>query len=167
MLSTHFDIPKLKVSLRSEYLYDLKAESGKYSYAEIISVASYPGHVPTFTALVEDKFLFHYLPVNSFANKACPPMSLEQACYFNCPSNQLGVSVIGGLGECQVFDKNKDFIEGGKYLMTFDWYNENDLCHLVLLDTGHYVLVPSHKIIFGDSDVQLPNFKKLHATWKV
>lgn len=175
MPSIHFDIPKQKVIVRTQYLYDMDPAKNGFTEAELISISSYPGHAPTFTALVEGKFLFHYLPINAFFQSTPStynsgpkkPLSLAESCYFNCPDTEVAVSVIGGLHKCLVFDKNKDFVEAGMYLMTFDWHRDNQLCHMILLETGNFVLVPSHKVIFGDGDDQLPNFKKLHATWKV
>lgn len=168
MPSIHFEIPKQKVLLRQEFLYDMFDKGGEYVKAEIFAVSSYPGDALTFDALIEDKYLFHYLPVNAFATSPCQKKTLQESCYFNCPSGDLAVSQFSNLGKCKVFSRNKYVAGSGSYLMTFDWYKDNELCHLVSLEEGNLVLVPSHKIVFSEKSFEsLPDYKKLRSTWRV
>lgn len=172
MLSIHFDIPVKEVLIRQEYLFDFKDGFDCYLPAKIIAISSYPGHIPTFTAIINNEALFHYLPINAFVtimpdeNKFNSGYEISKANYFNCPSEVLSVSIMSSIKNVSVFNRDKTLMGKGKYLMTFDWYNDNDLCHMVALDDGNLVLTPSHKIIIGSSK-QLPNYKKLHSTWKL
>jgi hypothetical protein len=167
MPSIHFNIPKVKVLLKESYLYDLDPVKEGYVEAEIIAISSYPEHVPTFTALVKGKYLFHYLPIVAFVDKPSQHIDFAKAYSFNCPSTEVSVSVFN-LKECQVFDQNKELIGFGIYQMTFDWYLDNALCHMIKLNNGNYILAPSHKVIFTqNSGETLPNYKKLHSTWKL
>ena len=168
MPSIHFEIPKLSVILRKEYLYDMFDKGGEYVPAELFAVSSYPGDALTFDAMVDGKYLFHYLPVNAFAVSPCNKKTLVESCYFNCPSGDLAVTKFTNLSKCRVFSKNKYQIGSGTYQMTFDWYNDNELCHLVALDEGNLVLVPSHKLVFSEKSFEaLPDYKKLHSSWRV
>jgi len=168
MPSTHSEIPTVKALLRSEYLHDMNMSYySEYSKVEIIAISSYPGHAPTFTALIDGASLFHYLPINAFATKIVEPLSLKQSCYFNCPTPDVGVSVLTVPDQCNVFDHNRKLLGVAKYLMTFDWYQDNQLCHMVEMQSGHLILVPSHKLSFSLDEKSLPRYKKLHSIWKV
>lgn len=167
----HFDIPKVKVMVREEFLHDFKEGHGLRKEAELISISSYPTHAPTFTALIEGTYLFHYLPITAFTtrNAAYPiPIPLLQATPFNCPSGELTVGKFSELDHCQVYGKTRQLLGYGRYQMTFDWYNDNELCHLVALESGTLILAPSHKLAFNTTTEDgLPGFSKLHATWRV
>lgn len=167
--SIHFEIPRQKLFIREHFLYDMIVQTGQHIEADLIEITSYPGHSPTFTAVIENKFLFHYLPIFAFTtNKTAPVITASDSHYFNCPSEYLSVYTYQNIDKVLVFNKEKNRLGFGKYLMSFDWYKDNELCHLVALNDGNLVLTPSHKMIInGEWNTTLPSFKKLHYTWKV
>jgi hypothetical protein len=42
---------------------------------------------------------------------------------------------------------------------------EKEFVDILVLETGHVAMFPSHKVLFGSSG-DLPDYKKLHATCK-
>jgi hypothetical protein len=141
----------------------------------VFAVSSYPGHMLTFQVLVEDKFIFSYIPVHALTNDyVAKELPDKQATYFNSPSCDLTVHIFNDLlnKRCVVFDRAGNQIDSGAgYCMTFDWHNDNQLCHLVIVN-DNYMLWPSHKLIFlddkiKDEDIKLPAFKKLHQEWRL
>lgn len=152
--------------VRNEYLLDLKDGHGVYQPCEVFAVSSYPGHALTFNVMIDGKYLYHYLPVMALCSKTGPSLSFTDSTYFNCPSGELSVKTFDSLKEveCQVFNRDGTRRCGGTYRTTFDWFLDNELCHLIEQDDGNYSLVPSHKLIFSnDQKLKLPSFKKLHS----
>jgi hypothetical protein len=73
----------------------------------------------------------------------------------------------GQRGPCQVFNRDESFRGSGIYKMSFDWHNDNQLCHLIE-ENGSLILWPSHKVIFSSNKHDtLPGYKKLHKEWKL
>ena len=164
----HYNIKPIDVLLREEYLYDLKEHHNNFIPAKIIAISSYPGHTLTFTVLVHDKYIFSYIPIIALAWFITEAKStLERAVYKNCPSAELTVAYYDALNECTVFKHDGSYLSGGTYLLSVDWYNDNELLHLIKLDDGTLALYPNHKIVFGKNSAkaELPKYKKLHHEW--
>lgn len=169
MQSTHFEVRSGPLLVRKEFLYNLEKGHDEFLPAEIFAVTSYTGHVPTFSCIVDGHYLFHYLPINAFVHKEVEPISLEDANYFNCPSETIEVTQFRQLRYCHVYDKRNLYRDFGSIELTIEWPLDNELCHLVKLDSGHMILRPSHKIILIEPDdghsYQLPDYKKLRHEW--
>jgi hypothetical protein len=170
MQSIHFDIKPFTCLIRGEFLFDFQSNHGKYYPCKVFAVSSYPGHVPTFQVLVEDKYLYSYVPVHALVEFPIRFSGfMEEYSYFNCPSGQLTVHTFESLDDeyCQVYNKDGSWRGVGSYMMTFDWQDDNQLCHLIN-QGGCFMLWPSHKIIFStDKTSQLPGYKKIHSEWKL
>lgn len=168
----HFDIKPFDTYVRQEFIYDFKVGFDKFLDCKVFSVSSYPGHVPTFNILIEDKYIYSYLPINAFTNSPhnnVKPIPIDSS-YFNCPSHTLSVNVFDHLlnKRCHIYHRDGKWCGDGKYRMTFDWFNDNELCHLIEKSDGYFMLWPSHKLIFSDSiEDKLPKFKKSHHEWKL
>lgn len=171
MQSTHFEIHGETLLIRKEFLYNLEAWQGGFLPARIIEVTSYKGHVPTFSCIIEERFLFHYLPIQAFAWKEVEPLSFEKANYVTCPSDILDVVTFKQIDKCHVYNRGGDYLGHGKIVTTIDWPNDNELCHLIKMDDGNLVLRPSHKVILSFQDdwaaPKLPSFMKLRHEWKL
>lgn len=168
MPSIHFDINPIPCLVRKEYLFDLKSEFKKFEPASIFAVSSYPGHLLTFNVLVNDKFIYSYLPAHALVMRECESLHPEDITYFNCPSGELAIHSFAALQKqrCSVFNRNGSYRCTGKYLMTFDWYQDNELAHLIQQTDGRFLVWPSHKLVFDTDTISLPPFKKLHMEWK-
>lgn len=169
MPSIHSEIASGPLLVRKEFLYNMESGYDEFLPAKIFAVSSYPGHAPTFKALIQEKYIFSYLPINAFASKEVEPLSLDDSNYFNCPSEVFSINTFSQLRHCQVFNKDASWLGCGIIIMTIDWYMNNELCHVVELDTGNFVLRPSHKVVMSDYNSPtrevLPKFKKLKYEW--
>jgi hypothetical protein len=111
-----------------------------------------------------------HLPINAFAWKEVEPLSFEESNYFNCPSEFIEVTNLSQLETfCFAFNKDGTFLDRARISGTFEWPLDNELCHIVGLDSGNIVLRPSHKIILCERDTatvpKLPAYKKLRHEW--
>lgn len=55
----------------------------------------------------------------------------------------------------------------GEYLFTIDWFDDNEQAHVVRLSNGQFAALPNHKIKFRDGARSMPDYRKLHATWRL
>lgn len=167
MLTIHFEIPPFDCLIRKEYLYDFKSGHEDYEKCHVFSISSYPGFTPTFQLLVNNKFIYSDIPVIGLCWQPAVSLPLNVGNYFNCPSGELTVSVFKSLeGIFQIFNRDQTRRASGEYLMTFDWFQDNENCHLMAQDDGNFCLTPSHKMVMSSQiDEKLPSFKKLHHSW--
>lgn len=168
----HVDMPPLPVLVRTEYFYDMDASrEGTLTPAVAIALAGYPSESPTFTVRTDEGALFSYVPPSALLVRGslmpAKPLLLRELVYHNCPEGPIAVAVHGALlGPVQVYLKARKEWLAGEYVLTVDWYEGNDLLHLVALENGQYAFQPSHKVLFGTSRT-LPDYKKMNSTWKV
>lgn len=160
MQSTHFNIKPIQCYINEKYLYDMDESKTGMLPCKLISVSSYKGHVVTFNVLIEDRYLFSYIPANAFGlNK----LSIEECSYHNCPSNEASV-VYFDFDECFVYGKDKKLIGKGNYQFTIDWHNDNEMLHFIMIN-NIFMFVPNHKLSFKEA--KLPDFKKLKQEFKI
>lgn len=163
------DIEAFDCLVRREYLYDMKQGHGEFNTCKVLGASSYKGHLLTFDILVEGKYMFHYIPVRALASTQLNPLDMTECNYFNCPSEIVMVHIFNRLRgqKCYVYNRDGKHCGQGIYKMTFDWPNDNQLCHLI--DSNNFRLWPSHKVVFdkGKEVPELPGFKKMHSEWKL
>jgi hypothetical protein len=169
----HADVPPLKTHLRGEYLYDMDlSHAGEFVPCTAFAVSSYQGSVPTFKVLLADGAVFSYVPPTALIDpekaRGREALPLADLAYHNCPPGDVCVHRFEHLaGPVQAFLKGRQEWMGAEYLWTLDWYEGNDLLHLVALENGQYAFLPHHKLKFKDGPRELPPYRKLHAEWKV
>ena len=171
----HLNLNPIKVFVKQQYLEDFQGGFGNYLSGEIVQVSSYSGHMPTFTVVLTDGTISSYLPVGAFTKA---PLSCDLAadlagmtCNTFCPSESFVLYETEALKFLDIYcwDKNKNYLDKGKYLWTMEWQNDNELCHLIELDSGQLVFVPNHKMLALPKEKgkpkDLPSWKKLHVEW--
>ncbi|TSC82432.1 MAG: hypothetical protein G01um101419_588 [Parcubacteria group bacterium Gr01-1014_19] len=168
----HAEIPPIKCLVKREFFYNMAEEKkGALIPCSIFAISSYPGHAVTFKILTADGHLFSYIPIDALVikpNDNLPQLPMADLAYHNCPSKEICVNRFEALNrELRVFFKNRNLWMKGKYLLTVDWYMENELFHLIELENGQLSLSPSHKVRFADNDDPLPDYRALHPEWKV
>lgn len=172
----HLNLDPMKVLVKKQYLEDLNTGFGSYMEASVIQVSSYKGHMPTFTVRLTDGTVFAYLPVAALTSQ---PISCDLAvdlagmtCNTFCESEDFVLYELDGLKGLDIhcWDKKKNYLDVGTYMWTIEWHTENELCHLIHLDSGQFVFVPNHKLLAlpkkSPRPKSLPEWKKLHAEWK-
>ncbi|MCI0457297.1 MAG: hypothetical protein L0Z62_09995, partial [Gemmataceae bacterium] len=168
----HADIPPLKTHVRAEYLFDMDLRHvGEHYPCTAFAVSSYEGSVPTFKILLADGTVFSYVPPSALVDVAQlkpPELELADLVYHNCPASDVCVHRFEELaGAVQAFFKRPALWLEGEYLLTIDWYEGNDLLHLIALANGQYAFLPHHKVKFKDGARAFQPFRKMHSEWKV
>lgn len=166
----HAEVDPVPVWVRKEFLYNMDAAKvGSYVPGRIFAVSSYRGHLPTFQVLLEGGSVFSYLPAHALVAPGTMPsthLDPEDLTYHPCPAGDICVNLYRALQVPVVaFLRRRDLWVPGKYILTVDWHEGNDLLHLIVLDSGHLALLPQHKIKFGASNQVLEPFRKLRAEW--
>lgn len=167
----HVDVPSIECSVAAEYLYDMDVSyTGKFVPCKIFSASSYVGHELTFQALIENQYVFSYLPARAFRFSYVDgdPVTGSELVYAVAPSGRIVVNCHAELCKhVQCFFRTSGSWRAGRYLFTIDWIDDNQLLHALALDTGQLALMPSHKIRFENPErTPLPKFKKMNAEWK-
>ncbi|MCC6807334.1 MAG: hypothetical protein IT381_07910 [Deltaproteobacteria bacterium] len=167
----HAEIPPIALMVKKALLYggDPK-HAGQRLPCRAFVVSSYPASTPTFKVLLEDGAVFSYLPPSALTEgEPMPPeLSLEDLVYANCPTGDFCVHDFATLhGPVLAYFKRRDLWMKGRYRLTLDWYEGNDLLHLVSLENGQQAFLPHHKLKFGDHPQGFEPYKKLRAEWKV
>jgi len=134
-------------------------------------VSSYQGSVPTFKVLLADGAVFSYVPPSALVDRdraAGEPLELADLAYHNCPGGDICVSRFAELqGTVHAFLRRRNEWMDGTYRFTIDWYDGNDLLHLIALANGQYAFLPNHKVKFKDGTREFKPYRKMHTEWKV
>lgn len=165
---THADIEPFKAKLDIRVLQDMTGPPG-WVDVKVFAVASFEGHTPTFQVLVEDSYLFDYVPIHMLASKEVSHrLELGSLVYANAPKGRITVNHHAYLAgrTCDVYNRAGLRELWGTYMFTVDWIDDNFNLHMVRRSDGHFCLWPSHKITFGKG-MGLPDWKKLRQEWKV
>jgi hypothetical protein len=168
----HADIPPIKTFIRGEYLYDMDlSHAGEFVPCTAFAVSSYQGSVPTFKVLLADGAVFSYVPPSALVDRdraAGEPLALADLAYHNCPGGDICVSSFAELqGTVHAFLRRRNEWMDGTYRFTIDWYDGNDLLHLIALANGQYAFLPNHKVKFKDGTREFKPYRKMHTEWKV
>lgn len=154
-------------------LYDLDPTVTGWTRGRIFAVNSYKGHALTFEVLLEGGAVYSYVPAHmlrwinpSKNHQDSVKLEEKDLTYALCPGDRIVVNAYGLLtGEkCKAFFVRENLWLEALYLFTVDWVDDNLLLHALALENGRVALLPSHKVLFGDS-TELPKYKKLHAEW--
>jgi hypothetical protein len=170
------NVAQEKVYVRAEYVHDMdNAYVGKLVKAKLLSFASYPGHVLTADVVFGSGAVFSYLPLNALVTSTSAlddswirDAALSDCCFHNCPDEYASANTLPGLqGIVQLYDRTGRHLRSGRYITTIDWYNGNDLLHVI--DAGMLVAWPSHKLLWRSQPPLegLPKYSRLRHEWRL
>jgi hypothetical protein len=168
----HESIPPIPAWIGREYLYDMAPERvGEFDRCTVFGVSSYARHALTFQVMVSDGSLFSYVPVIALRareTEGAPWLSMVDLLYRDCPSERIAVTVYEYLrGEhVDCYFRNRDLWQGGEYLCSIDWPDDNEQAHLIRLDSGQFAALPNHKLKFRGGDRSFKPYRKLRQTWR-
>ena len=168
----HKSIVPFRVYVKRDYLFDRDSSyQGQFDEATVFALSSYPGDALTFQILLKNGCLFSYIPIQALQqhDRLIDPLFSEEDLVFrNSPSAAIAVTQYPFLeGEILGFFRRSNLWASGRYIVTIDWYEDNEQFHLVALENGQYALLPNHKIKFKTTERSFPAYKKLHQTWRV
>lgn len=162
-------IKPFNVFVKKQYLYDMSGESG-FIKASVIAITAYSSQTLTFTLLIEGKYIYSNIPIFAIVSSimVCSSISEESLAHVNCPDTAIDVFTIEHLFEKSpiCFFKKENTWLSSEYLLTIDFFNDNQLVHLMLLNNNQIAFVPNHKVNW-EGKRELSNYKKSHQTWKI
>jgi hypothetical protein len=154
------DISPIKCYIREEFLINESSE--EYLHGEIIGISSYEHCLPTFQVLIDNSFLYSDVPLSELTHKKdVKTKPLTDTCHIKCPSFDIDVFKHEIFKNrcisfydipCMVYKK-------GVYLLSVDFYTDNEMIHLIKGDDGYFYFAPNHKINWSGKSF-LPKYKK-------
>ena len=165
----HVDIKPIKAYVHESVLYDEDLTKQDFIECTIFAVSSYKEESVTFGIILKDGSVFFYIPPHKLTiNKDKLKYELKDLVYHNCVDDEFVVNYYSFLQKkVSVYLKNEDNWVSGEYQFTIDWYKDNGLLHLIILDSGQFCLMPSHKVKFNGGEKKFVFYKKIHSTWKI
>lgn len=171
----HADLPRTRAWVENRVLYNDDPSHAGWSPCVMFGVSSYVGHAPTFDVLLDNGAMFHYVPPHRLRHShpsetPCGEVrfDLSDLVYHDSRDGRIVVTAYRELcerGTVTAHFKHARARMNARYVATVDWYDGNDLLHVLALANGQFALLPSHKATFGD--VSLPDYQKLRAEWSV
>ena len=94
---------------------------------------------------------------------------LKELVYNNSISNEVTIDIFDYLKDkkAQVYIKQRDQWIEGEYLLSIDWYKDNDLMNFIKLDNGQFAFLPNHKMLFGEVPNEFKPYKKARWEWVI
>jgi len=164
----HYEIDPIKAFVHESVLYDEDLSKDNMIPCEIFCISSYINEAITFGIKLFNGSLFFYIPPHKISlNKNISDLSLLDLVYNNNESDIITIKKFKNFNTVFVYFKNKNIWLEGKYFYTLDWYEGNDLRHMILLENGQFCFMPSHKIKFDKDKLNFENYLKIHSEWKV
>lgn len=167
-MCVHYEISPIKAFVHETALFDEDASKQGFVGCTVFAVSSYEGESPTFGIMLDDGSVFFYIPAHKLSLTGEElKYDLKDLVYHNCPPGDVVVNNFSIFKSVSVYLKFKDVWEDGKYICTFDWFQDNGLLHFIILKNGQFCFMPSHKVKFNGGEKSFIFYKKIHSVWKV
>ncbi len=164
-------IKPFRAYIEEKYLYDMDPFRKAILPCEVLAVSAYMGQSLTFTVMINGA-MFANIPVFALRwkdNEITGGIADENIAFKNCPDKNIDVFVLDKLCYnkpiCFV-RQNAEWYPANSYILTVDFYDDNELLHLMMLDNYQLGWFPNHKINW-DGKRELPNYKKLKQNWNI
>lgn len=176
MAVCHLEIKPITLFLNEDFLFR-REKADSLVEVEVFALSSYPKS--TLTAKIrikENGAVFDFIPFHKLywkkPAKDLEKLDLKDLVYCNSPSKWFCVHSFKHLKSIPVWCwfKNRNFWVKGEYVLTVDWYKDNENLNLVRLETGQMAALPNHKCLFlKDKPLELtfPAYRAIHDNWKV
>ncbi len=166
----HTEIKPLKVFIKESVLFNEDSSKTNLVPATIFCISSYEKEALTFGVYLDNGSVFFYIPIHkiSFKEDSLFDYQLNELIYNNNEAATCSVNYFEYLKKTnpKIYLKKIDKWINCNYILTIDWYQGNDLMHLVALENGQFACMPSHKINFAGKEV-FENYKKIKSSWCV
>lgn len=173
MPTCRVEIPPIKAYVKETFLYDMDPQKTELLPCFLYGVTSYPGYTLTFDIWLRDTGgTFAFMPLHALQatrEKPSVTLDLEDLTCRNCPDPEIAVSSSEFLKEKPVYAylKRRNLWMLAEYILSVDWYKENELVNIVRLENGQFAALPNHRLLFGKKLDKLPDYKKTHGAWRV
>jgi hypothetical protein len=155
----NINIPHFYCLLRKEHLYQNKDHFFEYEKVAVFGAQSSSGKALLFTAMLDNGTVRSRIPVHMLCSKEGPSDPLDVLQLWDCFSENVTVTQYNFLkgSRAKVIFKDKSHC-WGKYMMTFDWYDnpysneptQYKCLHMIELDNGNYALQPNNRIFWKE-----------------
>jgi len=169
--NTHYSIKPIDIFI-DEKLFTEK--ESKIINGRIIAIDIYPKEAITFTILLDNGTIYNYIPVDKVfwvnPKKRLDPLTFEMKdlIYNNSLSNEVTIDIfdylVTDIDAARCFIKQKQKWQSARYILSIDWYNDNDLLNFMKLENGQFAFLPNHKILFNNFDDTFQPYQK--ARWE-
>jgi hypothetical protein len=164
-------VKPFKAYIEEKYLYDMDPTKHRVLTCQVVAVSAYEGQTLTFTVIVRDA-MFANIPIWALRWKETSILTRiadKHLGFLNCPNKDIDVFTIEYVGymkpTCFIKGLNEWYrVEG--YIFTVDFFNDNELLHLVMLENYQFAWLPNHKINWAGKE-ELPDYKKLKQNWNI
>lgn len=162
----NISIKTFDVLVREEYLYDNDpAKVGNYVKGKVVGVSTYLDAPITFHVVIDNEYMYSDLPITALIHKVNGKhYTLETLSNIKCPKYEINAYTLDHYDNktIAVYFKNTKQWVSGIYMMSFDFYTDNQLLHLVKMNDGNFCLAPNHKINWNNQ-TRLSDYKKNHT----
>ena len=147
--------------VRESFFTDNLNHKENFLKCKIVSVSGYVNEQLTFDLLVEDSYLYHNVPIIELNTSkkdyddVCNRIKYKSRYgnYICNEQNSLEV-IVYPYNEQNVYANVELSVDGyesliGQYMFSVDMVKDNNIFHLIKLDCGGFVWVPSHKLSFS------------------
>ncbi len=166
----HVEIKPIKVFVQESVLFNEDNSKTDLIPATIFCISSYEKEALTFGIVLDNGSVFFYIPIHKISlSKDCSfEYSLKDLIYNNNESINFNISYFKYLEKqpLKIYLKYLNKWDTCKYIATLDWFEGNDLVHLVLISNGQLACMPSHKLNFTGEE-KLESYKKIKSSWIV
>ena len=165
----HCEITPFNAFVKEKYLYDMDESKTSLIPCEVFAVSSYVDHYPTFQILINNQAMFSYIPAQAImktSKQSGIQLNSDKLVYHKCKSERICFNQYQYLKnkEANIFIGSN--IVAASYHGTIDWYDSNELLHIMFLENSQIAMLPSHQVLFNKYCKVLPTYKKLHAVFK-
>ena len=170
-MQNHYPIKPIKAYVFKNFLTDdHNDKSNFFIECEIIGLCLYEGEAITFDIVLNDGSIFNYIPPHKIKHDISTHFSigLSNLVYHNCKSMEITVSYMDALKNIKLAYCKKDdsWHKVVEYVLTVDWYKDNDLLNLVKLENGYFAFLPNHKLKMNE-ERSFKKYSKIRNTFKV
>ncbi len=189
MSELNVNIPVFTCLVRNEFLYNFKKGQGEFTEAAILGVASVPGRVLGFHALLSNGALYGRLPIHALVHTIPGTLNIKNVSdlqLWDAPSEHISCIEYDFLKEtrCHVYlpsvVQSGQQTVSGQYMFTLDWwgssYSENagalgwKSAHFIRLDNGYFAAQPNNRILWENpawiKKVEKPDYALTERVWK-
>lgn len=169
----HQRIKSIEAFVEKPCLYAGTEGFDEFEPCKIIALSSYKDSLLTAQILLENGAIFSDVPLHVLytSKVSC---SAHQEINYTYSKNVASEHFIA----YQLFDRGQPCrfkvkrngkilceVSGAKYLLTVDWYRDNEQMHLVEDTNGRLYLVNQPHILFTNKADKWPNYLKARAQW--
>ncbi len=169
-MQNHYSITPIKAFVIDDFL--MKDEFNLVNLVEckIIGVCLYENETICFDVILKDGSIFNYVPLHKVVHKEDydKKIQLKDLVYHNSKSIDITINYMEALNEIKLayLKHQNSWVCVEEYILTIDWYKDNDLLNFIKLKNGFFAFLPNHKLK-TNNEKNFKAYKKIPDTYIV